>query len=68
MGSQGGKDWFLSEVEGGTRITEGFMIVFTMDQVLETSKIWGSRNEERASQTQEGVSEKMQRNGERWAH
>lgn len=58
----------IPEIEGGTRITEAFMIMFTMDQVLETRKIWGSRNEERASQTKEGVSAKMQRNGERWAH
>lgn len=58
----------MSEVEGGTRITEGFMTVFTMDQVLETNKIWSSRNKERVSQTQEGVSAKMQRNREHWTH
>lgn len=27
----------MSEVEGGTRITDGFMSVFTLDQDLETS-------------------------------
>lgn len=29
--------WFLCKVEGGTRITDGFMTVCTLDQVLETS-------------------------------
>lgn len=27
----------MSKVEGGTRITDGFMTVFTLDQLLETS-------------------------------
>lgn len=36
----------LSEVESGTRITDGLMSVFTLDQILDTSQTWGNRNEE----------------------
>lgn len=37
------------------------MSVFTLDQVLEATKTWGSRNEEKASRTQERVRVKTQR-------
>lgn len=53
MGGHRGKSWFVSKAEDTARITDGFVSVFTPDQVLATRQTWGSRSEEGEPQYRE---------------